>query len=118
MQEAVHSEVLPIQEDDRTTLGMMGNSMVDASENYILFTLGPHQLLTDITKQLKLWGNQFTPSQKSQCSVLQKKFSFQKKNESHYAKFIICKYSCSLSNGKVWKYFPCHLISCFITLQE
>lgn len=38
------------QGDDRATLGIMRNATVGASENYILFNLGPHQLLVDITK--------------------------------------------------------------------
>lgn len=49
-QEAVCTGVLPKQGDDRTTPGMTGNSMVGAPKNCILFILGPHQLLTDITK--------------------------------------------------------------------
>lgn len=61
--------------------------MVGASANYILFTLGPHQLLADITKGLKLWENQFilgknkqtiNNKKKPQHFVLKKKFSFQK----------------------------------------
>lgn len=36
--------------DDSIILGIMGNGMVGASANYILFTLGPSQFLTDLTK--------------------------------------------------------------------
>lgn len=41
-QEALHTGVLPKLGDDRTMLGMMGNSMVGASKNCLLFTLGTH----------------------------------------------------------------------------
>lgn len=74
--------------------------MVGASANYILFTLGPHQLLADITKGLKLWENQFilgknkqTINNKKNLSILSSKrsFHFKKKNESHYVKFTMSK---------------------------
>lgn len=62
-----------IRRDDSITLGIMGNAMVGALQNYISFTLGHPQLLADGTKEVKLRKSIYS---QAKISVVSSKRSF------------------------------------------